>query len=102
MNTNEIGKVNLRVILGITFSIRVLAKFQEGITNTVCFFDSIRILGFMAHAVADIESVGDIVIILGIGTQNISILIALIMIGAILLQSLQPPFLVMPKWQKMN
>lgn len=84
MNKNELGKVILRVVLGVTFFIHGLTKFQGGITNTVGFFDSIGIPGVLAYVVAIIELVGGIIIILGFGTRIVSILFALIMLGAII------------------
>ena len=83
MNKNEIGKVILRAVLGLIFFIHGLSKFQGGITNTVGFFDSIGIPGFMAYAVALIELIGGIALILGLGTRIISVLFAFIMLGAI-------------------
>ena len=93
MNKNEIGNVILRVMLGVTFFIHGLAKFQGGITNIVGYFDSLGIPGFMAYVIAVIELVGGIVLILGLGTQIVSILFALIMIGAIFTAKLSLGFL---------
>ncbi|MFD1708194.1 DoxX family protein [Siminovitchia sediminis] len=93
MNTQEIGKIVLRIILGLTFFIHGLAKFQDGISNTVGFFDSIGIPGFLAYAVAAIELVGGIALILGLGTRVIAILFAVILAGAILTAKLPAGFL---------
>ena len=93
MNKNEIGQVVLRVVFGFTFFMHGLAKFQGGISNTVGFFDSLGIPGFMAYAVAIIELVGGIAIILGLGTQIVSIVFALIMVGAIFTAKLSLSFL---------
>ncbi|WP_232697102.1 DoxX family protein [Brevibacillus daliensis] len=83
MNKNEVGKVMLRVVLGIIFFVHGLSKFQGGINNTAGFFDSIGIPGFMAYVVALIELIGGIALILGIGTRIVSVLFAIIMLGAI-------------------
>lgn len=93
MNKSEIGNVILRVVLGLTFFIHGLTKFQGGITNIVGYFDSLGIPGFMAYVVAVIELVGGIVIILGLGTQIVSILFAFIMVGAIFTAKLSLGFL---------
>jgi putative oxidoreductase len=93
MNKNEIGKVILRVIVGLTFFIHGLSKFQGGISNTVGFFDSLGVPGFMAYAVAVIELVGGIALILGLGTRIVTLLFALIMIGAIFTAKLSLGFL---------
>jgi putative oxidoreductase len=83
MNKNEVGIVILRVVLGLIFFVHGLSKFQGGITNTVGFFDSIGIPGFMAYVIALIELIGGIALVLGIGTQIVSVLFAVIMLGAI-------------------
>ncbi len=81
---NEIGALILRVTLGILFFIHGLVKFQGGIENTVGWFESINIPGFMAYVVALIELVGGIALFIGFATRLVSILIALIMVGAII------------------
>ncbi|MBG9544358.1 oxidoreductase [Cytobacillus firmus] len=83
MNKNELGHFILRAILGFVFFIHGLSKFQGGISNTAGFFDSIGIPGFMAYPVAAIELAGGIALILGMGTKIVSVLFALIMLGAI-------------------
>ena len=83
MNTNNIGTVIMRVILGLTFFIHGLTKFQGGIENVVGFFESLGIFGFAAYIVALIELIGGILMILGIGTRIISVLFACTMLGAI-------------------
>ncbi|MEK3853841.1 DoxX family protein [Cytobacillus sp. FSL H8-0458] len=83
MNKNELGNFILRAILGFIFFIHGLSKFQGGISNTAGFFDSIGIPGFMAYIVAVIELAGGIALILGIGTKIVSVLFAVIMLGAI-------------------
>ena len=45
MKNFEIGALVLRVVLGITFFIHGLAKFQGGIENTVGWFASIGLPG---------------------------------------------------------
>lgn len=93
MNKNEIGKVVLRVVLGLTFFIHGLVKFQGGISNIVAYFDMLGIPGFMAYIVAVIELVGGLVIIFGLGTQIVSILFAIVMVGAIFTAKLSAGFL---------
>ena len=93
MNKNEIGKVILRGILGLTFFIHGLSKFQGGISNTVGYFDSLGIPGILAYAVAAIELIGGIALVLGIGTKVVGLLFALIMLGAIITAKLPLGFL---------
>ena len=59
-------------------------KFQGGIGNTAGWFESIGIPGFLAYVVGTIELVGNIALILGLGTRIVSALLAVVMIGAIL------------------
>jgi putative oxidoreductase len=82
-NRIEVGTLILRVVLGISFFIHGLSKFQGGIENTVGWFDSIGIPGFVAYAVATIELVGGILLVIGLGTKIVSALLSLIMVGAI-------------------
>jgi putative oxidoreductase len=88
-NRNEIGTLLLRVVLGIVFLAHGVSKFQGGIGNTAGWFDSIGIPGFLAYAVGTIELVGGIALILGIGTRVVSLLLGIIMLGAIFTVNLQ-------------
>lgn len=90
---NDAGAVVLRVILGLTFFIHGLSKFQGGIGNTVGFFESLGILGFSAYIVATIELLGGIMLILGLGTRIVSVLFSVIMLGAIFTVKLSAGFL---------
>ena len=92
MTRNEWGLTFLRMILGLIFFIHGYSKFQGGIDNTVGFFDSLGIPGFMAYVVATIELVGGLAVILGIGTRIISTLFAVIMVVAIFTAKLPDEF----------
>ena len=93
MRKQEIGKVILRAVVGLLFFIHGLSKFQGGISNTVVFFDSLGIPGFMAYVVAVVELLGGIALFLGLGTRIVTLLFALIMIGAIFTAKLSLGFL---------
>ncbi|SFE99221.1 DoxX family protein [Alteribacillus iranensis] len=93
MSKQDTGTFILRVVLGIIFFIHGLDKFQAGIGNTVGFFDSIGIPGFLAYIVAVIELVGGLAMILGIGTKIVGSLFAIIMVGAIFTAKLSAGFL---------
>ncbi|KKK37471.1 oxidoreductase [Mesobacillus campisalis] len=80
----EASVLMLRVVLGIIFFVHGLVKFQGGIENTAGWFASIGIPGFLAYAVAFIEMVGGIALILGLFSRVVSGLLAVIMAGAIL------------------
>jgi putative oxidoreductase len=81
---NEIGAFILRLTLGALFLIHGIVKFQGGIENIVGWFSSIGLPGFMAYAVALLEIIGGVALIIGFGTRIVSALFALLMIGAIL------------------
>lgn len=73
--------MRLRAVIGITFFIHGLSKFQGGISNTVGFFESLGIPGFLAYVVAVVELLGGIALILGLGTRIVTLLFALILVG---------------------
>jgi putative oxidoreductase len=83
MKSYQLGTFLLRLMLGLTFFIHGLGKFQSGIDNTVGFFHSMGIPAFFAYAVAVIEFVGGAAMILGFQTRLIGVLFAIVMIGAI-------------------
>ncbi|WP_248924067.1 DoxX family protein [Paenibacillus hamazuiensis] len=89
---NEVGTLVLRVVLGITFLVHGLQKFQtiDGISG---WFQSIGLPSFMAYAVTGIEILGGIGLIIGFGTRIISLFIAAIMVGAIVKVKLSAGFL---------
>ena len=89
----EVGALIIRVVLGVIFFIHGLVKFQDGIENTVGWFSSIGLPGFLAYGVATIELVGGILLIIGLGTKIISLLLAILMIGATLKVKLAIGFL---------
>ncbi|MGG1675423.1 DoxX family protein [Neobacillus sp. NRS-1170] len=84
MKKTEVGVFILRVFLGLSFFIHGVSKFQSGISNTASWFDSIGLPGFMAYAVAIIELIGGLLLIIGFGTRYIAVLFLFIMIGAII------------------
>ncbi|MBU8878479.1 DoxX family protein [Bacillus sp. FJAT-29790] len=92
-NKFEVSTLILRVVLGISFFIHGLAKFQGGIENIVGWFDSIGLPGFLAYGVALIEVVGGIALVIGLGSRIAAGLIALVMIGAIIKVKLSISFL---------
>ncbi|MGG3890401.1 DoxX family protein [Metabacillus fastidiosus] len=83
MFKNELGALILRVALGALFFVHGLVKFQDGIENTVGWFASIGLPGFMAYGVALTELIGGIALIIGLATRLVSALYTIIMIGAI-------------------
>ncbi|GIP56326.1 DoxX family protein [Paenibacillus sp. FSL W8-0186] len=90
---DELGLTLLRLILGITFLIHGLDKFQGGIANTAAFFESLGMPGFAAYVVALVELLGGIAMILGLGTRVVAGLFAIIMAVAILKVKLAIGFL---------
>jgi putative oxidoreductase len=89
----EASTLILRVILGITFFVHGVVKFQGGIENIAGWFGAIGLPGSLAYVVASIEVVGGIALILGLGSRVVSALLALLMIGATLKVKLAVGFL---------
>ena len=93
MSEKNIGLLIARILLGVTFFLHGLAKFQGGISGTAEFFGSIGLPGALAYIVAIIELVGGILMILGLFTQVISLLFIVVMLGAIGTVKLEAGFL---------
>jgi putative oxidoreductase len=83
MQKYDFSLLILRVVLGVTFLVHGIAKFQMGLGNVAGWFESIGIMGFLGYVVAFIELLGGIALIVGIGTRVVSALIAFVMLGAI-------------------
>ncbi|WP_165999425.1 DoxX family protein [Bacillus sp. Cs-700] len=80
----HLGLLTIRLVVGVLFFVHGFLKFSGGIENTIAFFETIGIAGFLAYVVAVIEIAGGILMILGIGTRFISVLFSMILIGALL------------------
>lgn len=93
MNKIDVSTFVLRIVLGISFFVHGLVKFQGGIGNIAGWFDSMGIPGFLAYVVGTVELVGGIALILGVGTRIVSALLAIILIGAIVKVKLALGFL---------
>lgn len=89
----EMGLLILRVVLGITFLLHGVAKFQMGLGNVAGWFESIGILSFLGYVVAFIELLGGIALIVGLGTRVFSALLAIVMAGAIFTSKLSIGFI---------
>ncbi|TWE01716.1 putative membrane protein YphA (DoxX/SURF4 family) [Neobacillus bataviensis] len=89
----EASTLILRVVVGITFFVHGVVKFQGGIENIVGWFGAIGLPGFLAYVVATIEVVGGIALILGLGSRVVAALLALLMVGATLKVKLAVGFL---------
>ncbi|WP_264740801.1 DoxX family protein [Cytobacillus firmus] len=92
-NRYEASTLILRIVLGISFFIHGLSKFQGGIENTVGWFSSIGLPGFLAYGVALIEVVGGIALVLGLFTRIVAIIFVLLMVGAVIKVKLAAGFL---------
>ncbi|WP_332633533.1 DoxX family protein [Halalkalibacter flavus] len=93
MKRSEVGLFIVRIVLGMTFFLHGLEKFQNGISNIAGWFESIGLPGFLAYIVAVIELVGGVMMVLGIGTRIVGILFALVMAAAIITVKLPLGFL---------
>lgn len=80
----HLGLVMIRLVLGVIFFSHGFIKFSDGIANTVAFFETIGISGFLAYVVGSIELVGGVLMILGLGTRIVSVLFSIILIGALI------------------
>lgn len=83
MTKSNIVSLIMRVVLGIIFVFHGVDKFQMGLSNVEAWFSSMGIPGFLAYVVAVIELVGGIMLIVGLFTRYVSVLLVVILIGAI-------------------
>ncbi|WP_045521724.1 DoxX family protein [Neobacillus niacini] len=93
MKKFEASTLILRLVLGVTFFVHGLVKFQGGIENIVGWFDSIGLPGVLAYGVALLELVGGIALMVGLGSRIVSALLVLLMLGAIVKGKLAVGFL---------
>ncbi|RHW34138.1 DoxX family protein [Neobacillus notoginsengisoli] len=93
INKFDASVLLLRVFLGISFFIHGFSKYQGGIENTAGWFASIGLPGNLAYVAATTELVGGVFLILGLGTRVVSVLLAIIMVGAIVKVKLAAGFL---------
>ncbi|MFE7062097.1 DoxX family protein [Sutcliffiella sp. NPDC057660] len=93
INRLEASTFMLRVVLGISFFVHGLDKFQGGIGNVAGWFDSIGLPGGFAYVVALVELVGGLALVLGLGTRIVAAFISLLMVGAIVKVKLAAGFL---------
>ncbi|MGB7999925.1 MAG: DoxX family protein [Anaerobacillus sp.] len=81
----HLGLLTIRLVVGVLFFAHGFLKFSEGIANTVAFFETIGLSGFLAYVVGIIELTGGVLMVFGLGTRVISVLFSMILIGALLL-----------------
>jgi putative oxidoreductase len=93
MKKIEVSTFILRLVLGVTFFVHGLVKFQGGIENIVGWFDSIGLPGVLAYGVALLEMVGGLALVVGLGSRIVSGLFVLLMLGAIVTAKLAGGFL---------
>lgn len=89
----EIGLLLLRVVVGFTFLMHGLDKFNGGIEGTVGMFEGMGLPAFLAYLVTFAEVIGGLFMILGMFTRTFSIIFAVIMLGAISQVKLSAGFL---------
>ncbi|MBG0816298.1 DoxX family protein [Planomonospora sp. ID82291] len=75
-----------RVVIGVIFFVHGWMKFSSGLEGTTAFFESVGIplAGVAAPAVAVVEVVGGVALIVGAALPLFGTLLALTMLGAIL------------------
>ena len=83
-----------RIVLAYGFSLPALLKIND-LKGTISWFESVSIPfpTLLAYMVSGLESIGIILLILGLFTRYISILLGFIMIGAIIFVHLPNGFL---------
>jgi putative oxidoreductase len=87
-----LGSLILRLVVGGIFFVHGLKKFQDGIGNSVVFFEGNGLPGILAYPVSIIEFVGGILIFLGIGTRIIAATFSVIMVGAMVSVNIKSGF----------
>ncbi|WP_198038711.1 DoxX family protein [Planococcus lenghuensis] len=92
-NKFDISLLILRIVLGVIFFLHGWVKFQDGIGNTVGWFESIGLPGVLAYGVAGLELVGGLLLVLGLFSRVVAGLLAVLMVGAILKVKLAVGFL---------
>ena len=83
MTKNTIVSTIARVVLGILFLAHGIDKLHMGLSNVEAWFDSIGVPGVLAYAVAIIELVGGVLLIMGIFTRYVSAMFVMVLLGAI-------------------
>lgn len=74
----------IRIVLGILFVAHAADKFRTGLPNISGWFQSLGLPGFMGYVVAYTELIIGIALIIGLFTRYVSVIVIVIMIGAIL------------------
>ncbi|NGM83197.1 DoxX family protein [Paenibacillus sp. 7124] len=75
--------VLMRVVLGILFLAHGISKLQMGLGNVAGWFGSIGLPEFLAYVVAAIELIGGILLILGLFTRYVSVVLIIVLVGAV-------------------
>jgi len=83
MSKTSVVSIIMRVLMGVIFVSHGIAKLQMGLSQVGAWFSSIGLPGFLAYAVAILELVGGIMLILGLFTRYVSALFVIMLIGAI-------------------
>lgn len=93
--TAPYGLAILRIVLGIAMAVHGWGKLSGGVDGVAGFFGSIGVPlpSLTAWLVTIIELVGGILLILGAATQIVSLLIALVLLGAIVFARISGPFI---------
>ncbi|MED3660701.1 DoxX family protein [Ureibacillus sp. FSL K6-8385] len=85
MKQSEFGGFIIRVVLGVTFFIHGYAKWQEGLEEVAKRFAGYELPypELLAYAVAGLEIIGGIFLVIGFSIRLFSFLFILLMAGAI-------------------
>ncbi len=78
----DLALLLVRVGLGVVFALHGWQKVNA-MEGTIAFFGTLGLPAFIAYAVAYIEFIGGLLLIIGLFTKVAAILLAVVMIGAI-------------------
>ncbi|OAB42248.1 DoxX family protein [Paenibacillus glacialis] len=73
----------MRIVMGILFLAHGISKLQMGLGNVEAWFGSLGLPGLLAYAVAALELVGGIMLIVGLFTRYVSAIFTVMLLGAI-------------------
>ncbi|WP_280771531.1 DoxX family protein [Salipaludibacillus daqingensis] len=93
MKKGEIGLFLIRIVVGMTFLLHGLDKYQSGLGNVADYFASLGLPGYLAYIIAVIEFIGGIALIVGYGTRVVGVVFAIVMLGAIITVKLPEGFI---------
>ncbi|UQZ84783.1 Putative oxidoreductase CatD [Paenibacillus konkukensis] len=84
MSIGSIIHTIVLILFGAMFMFHGIAKLQMGLSNVAGWFNSIGLPGSLGYAVAILELLGGVLLIVGLATRYISLAYIILMAGAII------------------